>query len=422
MRILFSPAHLGQYFTWQSLSNMPITSVPAQVVGDLRVESDSVFSSSINPGNVVHVESLSRILDFDKANSAYTDWGYLNKLSEASVLRFADEVSRKFDYVIISEANLLRHFDANKELSEKVSSDWKSLALFLDSIKIPFAVFGVGCQNLSELPNNPEDFDSNLLEYLTVLSKKATLVTLRGYKTAFYIKSVLKLSGNFIVTGCPSMFAYPKNIFDIRFKFQGGGDKVLSAGYLHPYNIAWRYQDKIKPLMDIARLFQSDYVFQDDLWKLFHESAIDYNQATGELDYSQIKNRLSECWINKQGDRFESNSLLFQKYLYYTNIAAWRIRCSTYDFYLGDRLHGGIVAMQAGVPAVFLYDDDRLSELIDFFKLPAIELNKIMSNDLLDLIEKSYTQHAIEQLKDNYSKVLGEFRYNMKNSDLKILI
>ena len=53
--------------------------------------------------------------------------------------------------------------------------------------------------------------------------------------------------------------------------------------------------------------------------------------------------------------------------------AEWRAALSAYDFSIGMRFHGNVMAVRCGKPALFLRHDSRTAELIDFFRLPALD-------------------------------------------------
>ena len=53
--------------------------------------------------------------------------------------------------------------------------------------------------------------------------------------------------------------------------------------------------------------------------------------------------------------------------------AEWRAALSAYDFSIGMRFHGNVMALRCGAPALFLRHDSRTAELIDFFRLPSME-------------------------------------------------
>ncbi|WP_392342680.1 polysaccharide pyruvyl transferase family protein (plasmid) [Phaeobacter sp. BS23] len=44
-----------------------------------------------------------------------------------------------------------------------------------------------------------------------------------------------------------------------------------------------------------------------------------------------------------------------------------------HDVYIGDRFHGGVAALQAGQPTIFLKHDNRVAELTEHFGLLSAE-------------------------------------------------
>ena len=51
----------------------------------------------------------------------------------------------------------------------------------------------------------------------------------------------------------------------------------------------------------------------------------------------------------------------------------WRAAMAAYDFSIGMRFHGNVMAVRAGVPALFLRHVSRTADMIDFFRLPSME-------------------------------------------------
>ncbi|MGE0333605.1 MAG: hypothetical protein AB7P37_23255 [Ramlibacter sp.] len=50
----------------------------------------------------------------------------------------------------------------------------------------------------------------------------------------------------------------------------------------------------------------------------------------------------------------------------------WRAFAGSFDLSVGPRFHGNVVALQAGVPAVFVPPDVRVQEMVDFAGLPQV--------------------------------------------------
>ena len=71
-------------------------------------------------------------------------------------------------------------------------------------------------------------------------------------------------------------------------------------------------------------------------------------------------------------------------------VPAWMEFIHMMDLSIGTRLHGNMLALQAGVPTVFVHHDLRVAELIDTMKLPAIHMNEVGS---LPGFLASYPEH-----------------------------
>lgn len=416
MRILFSPCEIGQTTVYTNIKG--VSPPPLFFKGGKgNVSKTDLVGGSKNVGNIIHNESLSCILDFDVNHSSFVSLGHLIQRYD-SIDELADLICNNFDYLVIHEANLIRYFGANKEESESSTVLYKKMADLLLMLKIPFAVFGVGLQNYSELPTSKADFDQNILSYLQVCEQKANAICVRGELTKKYLNGVLGLDRNIFVTGCPSMFVYPQNLLGIEYLGLDKVKRVASAGYLSPYFVYWQ-KYRIDVLKEITQRFYSDYFFQEDIYQLFGQEDFLYNYATGELGKQEVYGKLSECWINEHGDKFNISDLLFNHFYFYNNSVAWRTRLSGYDLYIGDRLHGGIAALQCGIPAIFLYDDDRLGEMKEFFLLPSVSLSECKENSLWDKINDVYSNQSVIDFQENYREKYQFFNDLLVNIGLK---
>ena len=74
------------------------------------------------------------------------------------------------------------------------------------------------------------------------------------------------------------------------------------------------------------------------------------------------------------GQHAEFDPWLTAKRRIFFSTAEWDGFLSGFDFYMGMRFHGGIAAMQMGLPALFITSDSRTEELCELFSLPKIPL------------------------------------------------
>lgn len=99
------------------------------------------------------------------------------------------------------------------------------------------------------------------------------------------------------------------------------------------------------------------------------------------------------------------------------NYDNWKNILSNYDFVIGTRIHGALMALICNIPTLLIVIDSRTYELAEIFKLPYINIidkgidlkNK---SDVVKLIN-SYTFNF-----NNYNNYLEEYKKNIK---LKLL-
>lgn len=59
------------------------------------------------------------------------------------------------------------------------------------------------------------------------------------------------------------------------------------------------------------------------------------------------------------------------------NVGEWIEHCKQFDFVIGTRIHGVVVALQAGVPALCIVHDSRTLELCTTMKVPYVRADAV---------------------------------------------
>ena len=94
---------------------------------------------------------------------------------------------------------------------------------------------------------------------------------------------------------------------------------------------------------------------------------------------------------------------------HFRDARAWRQFARSHDFYFGDRFHGGVVALQAGRPALFVHKDLRVRELTAHFAIPSVALEDISASSLERHVTNAFSARSIEAFHDRYSERLAEY-------------
>lgn len=348
-----------------------------------------------NKGNMIHREAMPKILKINRDASAYVN---LIKLRDACAdeNEYAKLVNESFDCLVISMANFIQPGEQETRLYD-----------LLRPLEIDVHVVGVGLQipcPFSQLAQSTQD----LLKYF---NDKAKLFSVRGKRTENWChKNGLD---NAIALGCPSMFVYPSNVFSITLPDLTKDLKIISAGHIHQAVLGTKkVNGRAFSLMSALKGMNVDYVFQSELFKfdeLLTKPGV-FNEALSEVSAKHV----NEFIQDKSGIKPP-----FNRYFQFDSPAAWRSTSSTYDLYIGDRIHGAVAAMQSGTPALIVYDDIRVKELADYFCLPSVDVKELNSKSLNVLLEEQFTEEWLAKFKNRYKLVLRKFIRKLDSIGLK---
>lgn len=375
--------------------NLPqVDGMPRGVGADFSAATE-LYARTDNKGNMIHGEAPARIIDCDRSRSCYVSVEALDNASHWPAERIADELSTRFDLVVYSTANAIRP-NLNPGCTAQV----------LDGLRCKFIVLGMGMQN--SLPPTTEGLHPNLVSLLEVCDRKAAIFGVRGLETERWLKEVG--FGKAKALGCPSFFVYPKNVLGIQAPDPLRVRNAITGGYIH---------GKVPRATALLRLFEgfeAHYVMQEELPILKSDGLIGddpdlYNDATGELRKESIDNALEHIHRRK---------IPFASYRWFLDPNAWRQFASHFDFYLGDRLHGGVAAMQSGVASLLLAEDQRVMEIADFFSLPRIATKDALNTKLPDILAERLNEASVSAMKDAYAQRLSNFVQVFRDADVPL--
>ena len=381
MRILF---HGPGTSTYLPEIRLPNTSGLRHAATDRLIDLKDSHSLTSNRGNLIHGEAPARIFQCRRRLSAFANLGTLHRIFGN---RLKDVLPNHFDLIVLSAANFI-----------SPSRDLTRLRDALNALgdAVPFMVLGAGMQGdhaLSEL-------HPSVQEILDIYNRRAVLFAVRGKQTEGWLHENGFINAKAL--GCPSMYVFPQSILSIDHTAAhqaGSAAKILTAGYLTIKK--GRNFPRGQKLAKALRGARASYVFQDEFFgygKIIEEHG-SFNDATN------------------MGDRVGLNRLLgsaagipldIENYYYFSETAAWRQVAFGHDAYIGDRFHGGVAALQVGRPGIFLSHDNRVAELTDYFDLPRMTLDELLSEGVGTAIRQRITAGSVAQMKATYR---GRFRH-----------
>ncbi len=397
MRIFFDTTAMAAWRTWKQLPNIQgvLPTTERRIV-------DMVPSQNLsgNRGNLIHGEAPAKIFEKDHASSCF---GHLPSLRKWNEAKYAARVTQQFDAIVLSFANIIRpgydgapHYEALKGLHKGT----KVIAL------------GAGIQGEFTVSDLPEG-TRNLLSWL---SENAEVFGVRGETT----KAWLDENGfpNSMVLGCPSLFVYPRSILGLSYdnvRATGGDSKVITAGHLAaPLMMPKAKSRRAHDYLDALAGIPASYIFQDEIFwysREFMERDNMYNEGTSELDPELVAEYYREAF---------GLEVPFKRYYYFNDTGSWRQAGLRHDLYIGDRFHGGVAVLQAGVPAIFLKADNRVGELTGYFDVPNMTIDEFKEAGLAGAIESCLTDEALERMKATYRRNYRKFVDTMSGAGLTV--
>ncbi|NYT79811.1 polysaccharide pyruvyl transferase family protein [Alcaligenaceae bacterium] len=351
-----------------------------------------------NKGNMIHRMAMLQLLDFDRPNSAQMDLAALRK-SGKSIDYIKGFVREHFDAVVLTFSNIIRKGDSDGFLTD-----------IIKAIDIPIVTVGVGLQDT--LSDGIQALDPATVALLQVLNDRSVLFGVRGHRTQEWCHEAGFKKAKAI--GCPSMFAYPQNIRSLKPAHYRRSMRVMTAGHLHP-RLLDAQKARIMTLMVKLPKKHVSYVFQSELSAYTNILGIEglYNEASSEIDAGFMNSYLQNHFgINRS----------FDHYYCFNDAGSWRQAASFHDLYVGDRIHGGVAAMQAGTPAIVLYEDIRVAELTAFHGIPNAKVSDLKKYGFANLVDMHLNSDAIAKFKKRYGITLGNFCQQIGAAGLELAI
>lgn len=339
-----------------------------------------------NRGNIIHAEAPAKIFQKSPEESAY---GNLAKLAGSLGDSFAEKMAESFDFIVVSMANFIRP-------GHDVSALGRALTA-LDG-KVPFIVLGAGLQGRHKL----SDLDPGTADVIAIINERAQVFGVRGQETCDWLHK--NGFGKAEVLGCPSLYVYPQSIMGLdasEARAKGAAARVMTAGHLsiREGSIVRRGIDLVKALEGV----DASYVMQDEFLKYaeLKPTANLFNDGNAEMDATVLNE-----WLSKKAKM----PIAFRRYYYFNESGAWRHGALRHDVYIGDRFHGGIAALQAGLPVIMLKEDNRVGELTDYFGIPALSISRFRKLGLAKTLDTFLSDEKLARMKSTYRTRFRHFR------------
>lgn len=255
------------------------------------------------------------------------------------------------------------------------------LAKKLEAIGCEVVCVGLGAQATSQAshPEVPE----GTLRWLEVCARQAPdpatpNIAVRGQFTW----ETLERNGygdNAVVLGCPSHLIHPSPTLGQLIRERLGVARPRVAALSGHYR--WTHLSKLeRALCMMADASGGSVVTQSPVEMI----------ALGRCDFHEIPEDILEAIRRHmrpdlEGPQFQS--WVRERVHAYAQVDGWMEDMRRHDLVVGPRIHGVMLALQAGVPAVCVTHDSRTLELCDTMSIPRISTRELREGITLGQVE-----------------------------------
>ncbi|MEP9370169.1 polysaccharide pyruvyl transferase family protein [Xanthobacter sp. VNH20] len=326
-------------------------------------------------------------------------YGLLRELSYSSVSWDysigTDRVNAEYDVIVIAAANFL--FPA---------FDFAGMAAFIERTNLPCVMVGVGAQSNTFSPDI--ELKPGTKRLMEIVSERSKLIGVRGPFSA----EVLEHIGitNVQVTGCPSYYMSCKPELKIAKPALPQTPRMainLSRDVLKHSFDADQMRKVIRQIASEAVRYGADFIAQTEM----DEIILTESPGTPEADAALER---AYGFFSGIADEPALREWLRTHMRVYWSVDDWIREVKTCDFVFGQRFHGNMIAIQSGVPAMFVCHDSRTTEMCSFLGLPYVSLKELDTVNARELYEKA----DFAPLAQRYAELYPAYRTFLETNKL----
>jgi hypothetical protein len=314
-----------------------------------------------NTGNLVFSEALYRVLGNARRSSYHFDQKELEGR----------------DVIVVAAANWLNPY-----------SDFSDLAQRLEQTKLPVIICGLGAQ--AALSKQIPKLQEGTLRLIQLAAERSASLSTRGDFTCEVLASYgIK---NSVSTGCPSLMLCGPEPPQIRRPAQIEVRHTCIHSTRHLLNLADKFQ---LYLYKEAYRLNIDIVLQSELADFY--CAINTPPQEGSLD--KVNAVLAAAYGAARAE--EVKTYLGLKGKVFFSMEDWIAYMKTKVFCLGTRIHGTIMSLIAGTPALLIAHDSRTLEMAQKMNIPHIESAEVDIAKQID-IPRYYDNAKLDRFVDGF--------------------
>ncbi len=351
---------------------MPRT-LQKQKVAVIGISDISGRTGAVNTGNMVHGAAARNLL-FDYINVPIRPW----------TDQETEQISAECSHIVVVTANAVRPGAPDHH---RFANSQKKIAENILRTDLPVVVFGLGVQHeIGKLPEKTLPKATELL--LKVLSERSKEIAVRGHFSADYLNSIgIK---NVRALGCQSCF------------YNASPSFIAPAIREETKKIAFNYTAPNREKNSISMAVKNGFT-------MFGQGeAAEVDLLNGDPNSFNKNLKLRKFFWRSKVSKEEYTDWLKKHFHRFYDMPSWFEKMKQYDFSFGTRFHGNMVALQCGVPALWVVHDTRTMELCDYLALPYMmreDVEKV--RDISQLLEATDYGPFEKAYGENYTRLFN---------------
>jgi hypothetical protein len=335
----------------------------------------------LNTGNLMFTEAMFRLLDAEVVRIGFDFQPSL--------------VNDSIDAVVIPAANWLSQ-----------NAEWDWLTERLEKLHVPVIVIGLGLQAANGDIDQIHISDS-ALRLAKYLSRSAPNISVRGETTRKWLNKVG--INNVVVTGCPSTYM---NIFEQSMPPADG--EIIFQGTRYGISRHFAEHPSINQQMfRFAAMYDQPIIYQSEVEEM---RMLTYGETVSCFDSNT---RANLCCLYGLQANDEIDSFVMRKGHVFYDLNQWASCVSKAKCIIGTRLHGALLALGSGRPAILVPHDSRTAEVAAFAGIQALDGQVLFNTDSLSDIFSLFDVDNLDRYRDVRSLNQRVFVNFLNDSGLK---
>lgn len=226
---------------------------------------------------------------------------------------------------------------------------------------------GLGAQadaRMESLPDLPDGSVRWLKQFAARSNGDAPNISVRGEYTLRVLEKY-GVADKGVALGCPSLHINPDR--ELGAKIAAAAERPVKRVAVASAHYRWRHLWKVeRSLARIVEDTHGTYIIQSPK-EMFQAYRGDWDQIDGES-----QGFMAEA-IGKRVDDIEGLHSWYRSFSSAIfDVPAWMNFMRDFDFVIGARIHGVMLALQAGVPGICIAHDSRTLELCQTMEVPYV--------------------------------------------------